>query len=1647
MRMKKFLTFLLTLAMVVSMLPATAFAANNTATTMRLAKTQGTVAVTNATGKQVKQTGNMKLYNGYKIKTGAKSYAWISLDNTKAAKLDANSVVSVQKSGQKLTLYLSSGNLFFNVKDPLKSGESFHIKTSTMTTGIRGTSGCVRVINDRVTEVHLLTGQVEIYTENPALHISKTAVLKAGQKATSLIADEAMAAMGEQAGIIIEQLTHEEVCGNCSKEIAADPALVERIRQEAPHLLPEKIAAEADERLAADEKAAEEKQAAIDEKVAQQVFPEDVDPYFEQEESSGGGGGGGGSAAVDPSSIRNVATWRELLDAVNDYNAGEDVTRINLTADIDGSDESETLEPIGNQGPLTLNLGTNELRLNDTLENTGNLTITNIEGYLTIYSGTEQATVVRNSGVLTLEKGTIVLDEGYEDSIALVNSGTFNMTGGAIRIGTVTTENGISEFKPAESNDYTVYVYQVALSNSGIANISGGTIGGGISIENNGAGTLNMTGGTIEVTTEGATGISNYGTATLTDGDIYVRNGAADAVGVDSFGTLVMSGGIRVRAYNGIGVRANRNVKLDEGAAIWAYGTTAEAVVLGGDEEAILTRPVLADISAENFTSMQQQGVFNPLYEGMTLEPGPEDGNGMMYKLVDGAEALDYADIDTWEKFVRAINEFNTDTDDTEDVTIKLTASIPTDAELEEGGLDQPQMISNTSKKLIIDLNNSTLTLPYTLNNNSKLEITGQGAIYTDATTSTMIFNEGTGATLDVTGNVYFELSNGTAIANAAGTVNMKDGIMHLNNTQTMGIVSDNGAVNMTGGEIILVSGGTTYSNYGIMAANADVTINGGTITESIDVADPDYMKNYGVSAEGGTVKLTSGSITMNYGVAVNVSDVDDLTLGSATVLAKVGDNLLVAENSTETGYTFSAYNDTHFVLQSEIIDDGIKTWAQFVAAVDEFNGGNTSQTIRLAGPIDPDANEIGNIREIAINNANNVTLTIDTQTNTLNLPVTMVVNAPLTITGRGNGSNIMASPLLGNAALIRNNDELTLDGSLQVDNSGQIGVENYGTFTLNGVDGAAIYVNGGIGVSVADGTADLKYGTVNVSGAEAIGVQVGADGKLNMNGSAAIYATQPTSGNNYAVYDNGGIIDIESGTIQATGTTSYALFGINWNRLSVDTTNASVSASSAATVISPTHANYTTEARNNAFYLVNLDNGNNTPTPEPTDPEAPEGGGNDDDPTVDIGDDDPPLADDTIDFSREFVGAVLAFDGTSATATEITLEGDVKVDNTILSEYGVENELPITATGRSTLTIDLAGYDLTLDVPLANGGTNRTGGIVGIENSGNGGSISGSAATLISNTATLSLDGVAMEVTGGNGISNSGSLQINNNTSIQVDAGTGISTTENTLIMNGGSITVNNNAVGIQATGGTLNLRGGSITADGTTATAVSVADEVMVGTTIGTVLQAVSAGGVYDGLIPTGYTVAAEDTYYVLQLIAQTSDEVTAAFAEAVVKYNAGQLTESGNTITLEGNVSVAEYTHITGDSAAVTEQTLTIDLNGYDMILDSTLFNESNLTIVGPGRVLAGPGFRDSTYGAELIRNHGELTWNGATMHLHAGLVGITSHNTLNMTNCVVTAENDATTADTFGVVYFRDTIFSSSGETCVNNVTFSAERLAE
>ena len=65
----------------------------------------------------------------------------LALDNSKTAKLDASSAAKVAQSGKQLELNATAGSLFFNVPVALKSGESMNIRTSTMVTGIRGTSG------------------------------------------------------------------------------------------------------------------------------------------------------------------------------------------------------------------------------------------------------------------------------------------------------------------------------------------------------------------------------------------------------------------------------------------------------------------------------------------------------------------------------------------------------------------------------------------------------------------------------------------------------------------------------------------------------------------------------------------------------------------------------------------------------------------------------------------------------------------------------------------------------------------------------------------------------------------------------------------------------------------------------------------------------------------------------------------------------------------------------------------------------------------------------------------------------------------------------------------------------------------------------------------------------------------------------------------------------------------------------------------------------------------------------------------------------------------------------------------------------------------------------------------------------------------
>lgn len=122
------------------------------AATMQLAKTEGTVDISNSSGKSVSLIQNMRLRSGYETATQEDSYAWINLDRTKL------------------------------VTEPMDEDESMNIRTSTMVVGIRGTCGWLKIIDQQTTEVYILEGTVEVRVTDPVTGQSKTDIVSGGEK-------------------------------------------------------------------------------------------------------------------------------------------------------------------------------------------------------------------------------------------------------------------------------------------------------------------------------------------------------------------------------------------------------------------------------------------------------------------------------------------------------------------------------------------------------------------------------------------------------------------------------------------------------------------------------------------------------------------------------------------------------------------------------------------------------------------------------------------------------------------------------------------------------------------------------------------------------------------------------------------------------------------------------------------------------------------------------------------------------------------------------------------------------------------------------------------------------------------------------------------------------------------------------------------------------------------------------------------------------------------------------------------------------------------------------------------------------------------------------------------------------------------------
>lgn len=184
-----------------------------TATTMKLAGTEGTVSVRDEKQKDLAPAADMNLYSGYQMNTKAASYAWLNLDSARLAKMDQLSALEIQKSGRDLELLLQSGSLYFNIEKPLEDDETMDIRTSSLTVGIRGTCGWVEKTQDGQVNVYILEGKVLCSVEIPGTRDRAQAEVSSGEMAMVDL---------EKGEIQVEPFPEEAIPSFVSEELSED---------------------------------------------------------------------------------------------------------------------------------------------------------------------------------------------------------------------------------------------------------------------------------------------------------------------------------------------------------------------------------------------------------------------------------------------------------------------------------------------------------------------------------------------------------------------------------------------------------------------------------------------------------------------------------------------------------------------------------------------------------------------------------------------------------------------------------------------------------------------------------------------------------------------------------------------------------------------------------------------------------------------------------------------------------------------------------------------------------------------------------------------------------------------------------------------------------------------------------------------------------------------------------------------------------------------------------------------------------------------------------------------------------------------------------------------------------------------------------
>ena len=224
----------------------TVFAAEKAkAASFRLEKAEGIVEITGSNGKNISPSEGMLFYSGDVIRTSAKSYAYISLDDSKLLKIDELSQAVVKKSGKKLEIVLEEGALYFEVNEKLSDAETMTIGTSTISLSIRGTAGVVRKRNMTGSvqdTVWLLDGQIELEGKGNA----------AGRPPITVWGGEKIDYVENSGEWKRDLITVMDIPGFADMEMRKNPVLVQKILSESG-LDSEWIALNAEKKLQEDQ--------------------------------------------------------------------------------------------------------------------------------------------------------------------------------------------------------------------------------------------------------------------------------------------------------------------------------------------------------------------------------------------------------------------------------------------------------------------------------------------------------------------------------------------------------------------------------------------------------------------------------------------------------------------------------------------------------------------------------------------------------------------------------------------------------------------------------------------------------------------------------------------------------------------------------------------------------------------------------------------------------------------------------------------------------------------------------------------------------------------------------------------------------------------------------------------------------------------------------------------------------------------------------------------------------------------------------------------------------------------------------------------------------------------------------------------------